>query len=74
LARRWRFWACFQDDDREEKAREEIGLLKRRGFGAKVWAPLPEHKTSGHIHIVILSTFDQLCDLAGITDYLNRKE
>jgi hypothetical protein len=28
----------------------------------------------GNIHIVVLCNFDELCDLAGITDYLNLKE
>jgi hypothetical protein len=26
------------------------------GFKAKIWAPLPQHKTSGHVHVSMLAT------------------
>ena len=66
MARRWRLWACFQEEAREEKAAKEINYLRSKGFRAKRWATRPEHYTSGHIHIVVLSTFDELLELAGI--------
>jgi len=66
--RRWRFWCCFEGSDREKEAQEEIAALRRRGFKAKVWAPLPQHKTSGHTHIVVLSTIKELLKLAGIAN------
>ena len=64
--KRWRLWSCCVGQHREQKAAEELKKLREKGFEAKVWAPRPEHKTSGHIHIVVLCTFDELCKLAGI--------
>ena len=64
--RRWRFWACFQGEDRERKAREEIKAIELEGCKAKIWAPLPQHKTSGHTHIVVLCTLYEKLELAGI--------
>lgn len=64
--RRWRFWMCYQGDGREGRAQGAIKSLKQRGFGAKIWAPLPQHKTSGHIHVVILANLNELLELAGI--------
>jgi len=51
---------------RQHEAEKEIKMLNEKGFKAKIWAPLLEHKTSGHIHIVVLSTFEELCQLAGL--------
>lgn len=53
-------------EEREKSSQAAIKYLESKGFKAKVWAPLPEHKTSGHIHIVVLCTFNDLCRLAGI--------
>ena len=64
--RRWRFWCCFQGEDRIERANAEIKEIEARGFKAKVWAPLPQHKTSGHTHIVILCTLNELLKLVGV--------
>jgi len=64
--RRWRFWACFESIFRDKMAREEIAYLESKGFKAKIWAPLPQHKTSGHIHVVVLCTLDELIKLAGV--------
>lgn len=64
--KRWRFWACFQGSERELKASKEIENLSRRGFKSKVWAPLPIHRGTGHIHIVVLATFEEFGDLSGI--------
>lgn len=67
--RRWRLFKCFQNDSenaRRVDARELISWLELKGFKAKVWAPRPEHKTSGHIHVVVLCTFEELCKLGGI--------
>ena len=72
--KRWRLWHCFQGPDNERQAAEEIITLRKRGFKAKRWAPLPHHYSTGHVHIVVLATFQEFCDLAGITDFLNLKE
>jgi len=64
--KRWRLWHCFQGLDSEVEVKKEIRALKEKGFKAKIWAPLPQHKTSGHIHIVVLCTFTELCKLQGI--------
>ncbi len=67
--RRWRLWRCFQDGSENNRlvdAREEIAWLNHKGFNAKIYAPLPEHKTSGHTHVTVLATFDEKCKLAGI--------
>jgi len=75
--RRWHFWACFIDktvdaedgsDNPCELGQKEIQLLKEAGYKAKIWAPLPQHKTSGHVHVVILCTVKELLKLAGIED------
>jgi len=64
--RRWHFWQCFQGDDREQKAREAIDHLESHGFKVKVWTPRPEHKTTGHIHIVFLCNPEELWKLIGV--------
>lgn len=64
--RRWRLWSCIMGKRREEKAELEIDYLKRKGFKAKINAPLPRHKTSGHTHIVVLATLDELLSLTGV--------
>ena len=68
--RRWHFWDCFQGDDREEAAESEIYALKCAGYAAKIWAPLPQHKTSGHTHVVVLCTTNELLRLAGLGKYV----
>lgn len=60
MAKRWRFWECFQGEDREQKAQAEIDYLKTKGYPAKIWAPLPQHKTSGHTHVVFLISREDL--------------
>lgn len=66
--RRWRLWRCIMGSEahRRVEANEEIAWLELKGFKAKIWAPRPEHKTSGHTHIVVLCTLEELCKLAGI--------
>lgn len=66
--KRWRLWRCVQGSEPHcrVEAKEEIGWLELKGFKAKVFAPRPEHKTSGHTHIVVLATFHEFCKLAGI--------
>ena len=66
IVRRWRFWACFQGEGREKKAEEEIQKLIDDDWKAKIWAPLPQHKTSGHTHVVVLCNLGELMKLAGI--------
>lgn len=66
-SRRWHFWACFMGKKNgSEYAAREIEELKKKGFKAKIWQPLPQHQTSGHFHVVVLSTYDELFKLAGI--------
>ncbi|MCJ7424980.1 hypothetical protein MUP01_12050 [Candidatus Bathyarchaeota archaeon] len=48
-------------------ALQEIDRLDSQGVRAKIWAPLPEHEGSGHVHIVVLTTFHEKLSLAGIT-------
>ena len=65
--RRWRLFECFMGKHREARASELILDMRKKGFRAKVWAPLPQHYTSGHIHVVVLCTLDEKLELAGIT-------
>ena len=64
--RRWRMWECFQGQHRHERAANAVAWLKKKGFKARRLVTRPEHLSSGHIHIVVLCTFDELCKLAGI--------
>jgi len=64
--RRWRIWDCFEGPDSLKDAEDAIQILKARGVKAKVWAPLPQHKTSGHTHVVVLATWDEYLELAGL--------
>lgn len=52
--------------ERKEKAVELIAKLAAKGFKAKVWAPLERHKSSGHTHVVVLSTFREYCEICKI--------
>jgi len=65
--RRWRLIACFEGERREEKANQLIEGLYRYGFEAKIHAPLPEHKTSGHTHIVALCNLKEKLMIGGIS-------
>ena len=71
--KRWRLWTCVEGKDRHAKVLEEIKQLENQGHKAKVWAPRPEHAISGHLHIVVLATFRELCKLAGIEDRIKEK-
>ena len=66
--RRWRLWSCIQGSElhRFFEGNEEIAWLESKGFKAKIHTPLPQHITSGHTHIVVLTTFHEYCKLAGI--------
>lgn len=69
--RRWRLWCCFTgcpDCGLIDQAtvKKELHRLHGKGFRAKVWAPLPRHKHSGHVHVVVLTTFQEFCQLAHI--------
>lgn len=76
--RRWRLWTCIQVDPNsamkmrraKNKMRREIKALQEKGFKAKRGVTRLEHLTSGHFHIWVLCTFNELCKLAGIP---NRK-
>ena len=61
--KRWRKWSCRYGENRKEEAEKDIRTLNRMGFRAKVWAPLPQHKTSGHVHVSVLCTQEQYLDL-----------
>lgn len=50
-----------------DAALQEIDWIDLQGVKAKVWAPLPGHEGSGHVHIVVLTTFHEKLSLAGIT-------
>lgn len=54
-------WCASQAD-------KDIKALRKKGFEAKRWAPRPEHLKSGHFHIVVLCTFDELCQFSGILE------
>lgn len=54
--RRWRVLHCFMGEDREQEAEDVIQCYVQEGYKAKVWSPLPSHKTSGHIHVAVLCT------------------
>ncbi len=75
MSRRWRLVRCFQDEvkeERERKAQSCIEKIKNLGYPAKIWVPLPQHQTSGHIHIVALCTFEELFKVGGVYDrYMN---
>lgn len=66
--RRWRFWRCIEGSvaHRTVEAREEIAWLDLKGFKARIHAPLPRHQTSGHTHLVVLATLDELLSLARV--------
>ena len=69
IIRRWRLIRCFMDEAREireKKARELITNLAEDGFKAKIWAPLPQHRTSGHTHVVALCTLEEKLLIGGI--------
>lgn len=68
--KRWRLWHCIEGSEphRRVEAKEEIAWLELKGYKAKIWAPLVQHKKSNHTHIVVLSTFKEFCKLAGIDD------
>jgi len=62
-------------DDREflsrsdclDAALQEIDWVESQGVKAKIWAPLPGHEESGHVHIVVLASLHEKLRLAGIT-------
>jgi UDP-glucose 6-dehydrogenase len=67
--RRWRVIRCFMDKSqevREGKATQLIEALAEDGFKAKIWAPLSQHKTSGHTHVAALCTLDQKLAIGGV--------
>jgi len=67
--RRWRIIRCFMDEPkemREAKAQRLIADLAEDGFKAKIYAPLPEHKTSGHTHVVALCTLEEKLLIGGV--------
>lgn len=64
--RRWRLFDCFMGKHREAGAALLILEMRKKGFKAKVWAPLPQHLTSGHTHVVVLCTLDEKLELAGV--------
>jgi len=64
--RRWHHWDCYQCPHRKRQANAAIRRLQKAGFKAKVWAPLPQHKTSGHIHVSVLCRIKELLKLAGV--------
>ena len=53
-------------EHREQRAKEYIMSLAEDGFKAKIFAPLPQHKTSGHTHVVTLCTLEEKLMIGGI--------
>lgn len=51
---------------RERKAKKYIESLSEDGFKARIYAPLPQHQTSGHTHIVALSTLNEKLMIGGV--------
>ena len=39
---------------------KEVRKVESMGFHAKIWGPLPQHADSGHIHVVVLTTYRQV--------------
>lgn len=74
--RRWRMVKCFiagiheipSKKEREEKANLFIKTMNELGFKTKIYAPLPEHQTSGHTHVTVLCNFEELCTIGGINE------
>ena len=69
MVRRWRLVRCFMNEPkevREEKARKFIAALAEDGFKAKIHAPLPQHQTSGHTHVVALCTLEEKLRIGGV--------
>jgi hypothetical protein len=64
--RRWHFWGCWQSALRKLEARLAIRKLRKLGFKAKVWTPRSEHKHSGHIHVSMLATWNEILKLSGL--------
>ena len=42
------------------RVEKELRAIRRLGIKAKIWWPLPNHRNSGHIHIVALIKPSQL--------------
>ncbi len=55
-----------------EFAQKEIMKIESMGVKAKIWAPLPRHKDSGHIHIVALTSQRKLARLFPTESYVRR--
>jgi len=51
---------------REERARKFIADLAEDGFKARIYAPLPRHRTSGHTHVVALCTLEEKLLIGGV--------
>jgi len=51
---------------REAKANNYIKSLAEDGFKAKIYAPLPQHQTSGHTHVVALCTLEEKLWIGGV--------
>lgn len=67
--RRWRLIRCFMNEPkevREKKAQKLIENLAEDGFKAKIYAPLPEHQTSGHTHIIAFCTLEEKLLIGGV--------
>jgi hypothetical protein len=72
LVSHWRLWSCRFGENRLKEAEEDIRTLNRIGFKAKIWAPLPQHKKSGHIHVVVLCNQEQLSELMELFERLQK--
>lgn len=71
MMRRWRKWSCRFGKNLKKDAQKDITELARMGFKAKIWAPLPQHRTSGHVHVSVLCSQEEYDRRMG---YLDEKE
>jgi hypothetical protein len=63
--KRWRSLSCHFGENAKQEAQEDIRTLNNKGFKAKVSAPLPHHKTTSYIHVLVLCSkgqYDELLD------------
>jgi len=64
--RRWHgggLW-CFRGKNAKPKAEAFIRRIERESdYKAKIWRPLPQHKNSGHVHVVVLCKPKEIEDI-----------
>lgn len=61
--RRWHLFSSRFGEFRFKDSEDDLKWLDSKGFRAKIGATLPRHKTSGHTHVVVLCSKDDLSEL-----------